>query len=105
MGKKKGHAGADTPPRRQLPLDANIDQVIEVIDLVPVRFPLLLLNGTDKMPERLLVPVAQRDRPQLGIGMFLDPTGGSGEHAKPGRASSRGDSTLAGGRPCKTDKK
>ena len=93
------NTGGHAPSRRQLTLDADIEEVVEIVDLVSVDLTLLLLDDPDKMPERLLVPVAQRDRPFFRIGTFLDTAGRFREHTKPGCASSGGDSTLAGGRP------
>jgi hypothetical protein len=72
--------------------------MIEIVDLIPVYFALFLFYGTDKMPERLLIPIAERKSPALRLTALTDSACGSREDAKPGRRSSGGDSTLAGPR-------
>jgi hypothetical protein len=87
------------PAACQLALNADVDQMIEIVDLIPVYFALFLLYRADKMPERLLIPIAEPNSPQLRPAVLLNSTSSSREDAKPGRRSSGGHSTLAGSRP------
>ena len=94
-------AGGHAPARRELALDADVDQMIQVVDLSPAEFALLLFYGADKVPEGLLIAIAKRESPQLRTRVFLDSAGRSGEHTKPGCGCTCGDSTLSRSGPRK----
>jgi hypothetical protein len=104
MAEDEGQARHDTPATRQLALNAEIEQVIQVVNLVPVDFALLLFYGADKVAERLLVPIPQRDSPPLRMGVFRNSACGSREHTKPGCACTSRHSALARGRHCEPAK-
>jgi hypothetical protein len=60
MSEDERYARHGTPPRSQLPLDAEVDEVIQIVNLIPVNFPLFLFYRTNKVPERLLVTISER---------------------------------------------
>jgi hypothetical protein len=78
-----------------LALDAEVEQVVNVPDLIAEYFALLLFHGADVMAERRLIAVAEANCPQARFAVFIATAGVQCEHAKPGRALSGGHSTLA----------
>jgi hypothetical protein len=67
MRKEHREAGGRAPSGRQLTLDAQIEKMINVLDLRAEHFALLLFVRSDEVPERGLVAVGQRDGPKLGM--------------------------------------
>src|SRR5262249_5923943 len=62
---------------------------------IAIDLPLLLFHRADEVPERLLIPVAERHSPPLRTRVLRSAASRLCHHAKPGRALPRGDSTLA----------
>ena len=98
MGEQNWQTCKNAPAIAYLTFHSDVGQMIEVVDFRVQASARHVLHIADKVPVTRLVAIANGYRPALRIVVIVHTASRFSEHAKPGRALSCGDSTLARGR-------